>query len=210
MSHPNRKSDLGKALLRAHYGSREQAYRIIDDDGEESSVYLLNRLDSATSGIVLLSISESIMESVKRSFEEQQVEKVYQALVFGTPRKGSPVWKDKLSVSQSGKQVRARSGGSLMAETRLLKSKPIPGPPLMSLLSLQPLTGRTHQLRIQTSKRGLPIVGDRTYGDFKKNKLAAQAKGIKRLCLHCERVKLKYQYSGKWHHFEAYSKSPFL
>jgi len=40
----------------------------------------------------------------------------------------------------------------------------------MALLELRPTTGRTHQLRIQCANRGVPIVGDRTYGEFKKNR----------------------------------------
>ena len=54
----------------------------------------------------------------------------------------------------------------------------------MALLELQPKTGRTHQLRIQCANRGLPIVGDRTYGDFQRNKaLKGEA-----LFLHSESV----------------------
>ncbi len=54
----------------------------------------------------------------------------------------------------------------------------------MSLIELQPLTGRTHQLRVQCAARGFPILGDRTYGDFAWNKrLKAE-----RLYLHAEKV----------------------
>ena len=41
----------------------------------------------------------------------------------------------------------------------------------MALVELRPTTGRTHQLRIQCANRGIPIVGDRIYGDFQKNRL---------------------------------------
>ncbi len=209
MSHPNRKSDLGKALLRAHYDTQKQAYQVIDDEGEETLVYLLNRLDSATSGIVLLSLNEEIVTEVKAAFEKKRVEKLYKALVFGAPRGASPQWRDKLTIKRDGSKARASSGGGLLAETRLVNAKRIPGPPLLSLLTLQPITGRTHQLRIQTSKRGMPIVGDRTYGNFQKNKSFITSKKLQRLCLHCESVKLKYSYKGKICKFEAFSKCPF-
>lgn len=56
----------------------------------------------------------------------------------------------------------------------------------MALLELRPGTGRTHQLRIQCANRGLPIVGDRTYGDFTKNRNSK----VESLFLHAESIEL--------------------
>ena len=61
----------------------------------------------------------------------------------------------------------------------------------MALLELQPKTGRTHQLRIQCANRGLPIVGDRTYGDFQKNKEWGKGGTAERLCLHAKTISLR-------------------
>lgn len=211
MSHPNKKGDLGKALLRASYDAKAQCYRVKEVDTEETqSVYLLNRLDSATSGIVLLALNEAVAKSVLEAFEKKQVSKTYCALVFGAMRPGAPVWRDRLSVSHKEGGVRASTGGGLSAETRLVKADVLPGVPLLSRLILMPLTGRTHQLRIQCSKRKIPIVGDRTYGDFQKNKLAAtKDKRLKRLCLHCMGTELSYRFAGETYQFKAQSKVPF-
>lgn len=211
LSHPNRNGEVGKALIVSKYNDVEQAYEISDtDSGEKRLVYLLNRLDSATSGVVLLSTSRNTAASVLRAFEQKQVKKTYVALVFGMPRSGPPVWKDRLSVKKAEGGLRAQAGSSgLSAETKLVKVEPIPGTPMVSRLTLMPLTGRTHQLRIQTSKRRIPIVGDRTYGDFQKNKLVAKGKGLKRLCLHCVETELEYQVEGRRFRFKARSKSPF-
>lgn len=211
LSHPNRKGEGGKSLIVSDYDESEQAY-VISDIGTDSKrcVYLLNRLDSATSGVVLLSTSSDTAKAVLRAFELKQVNKTYLALVFGMPRKGPPVWKDRLSVRKAEGGLRTQAGASgLSAETKLIKVEPIPGTPLISRLTLMPLTGRTHQLRIQTSKRNIPIVGDRTYGDFQKNKLFAKGKGVKRLCLHCVETELEYQLDGRRCHFKARSKAPF-
>ena len=206
LSHPNRKGDAGRSLLRASYDFDLQAYRISD----ESLVYLLNRLDSATSGLLLMTTSLEIRAQVLEAFEKERVRKVYEALVFGIARKGKgEFWKDRLSLSKAEGGVRAASGGNLRAETKLLASRAIPGMPAMSLLKLSPLTGRTHQLRIQAAKRGLPIAGDRTYGDFSKNKLMARSKGIKRLCLHCTETSVDYVLKGQTHSFMARSERPF-
>ncbi len=209
MSHPNRGSDFGKALLAASYDSDEQAYRVEREPGDETLVYLLNRLDSATSGLLLMTANPEVRTLVLEAFEGKRVRKVYEALVFGATRRGPPIWKDRLTVKRAEGGVRASSGGGLNAETRLVRSTVIPGTPLLSLLTLMPLTGRTHQLRIQAAKRGVPIVGDRTYGDFQKNKQFARTKGIKRLCLHCSETELEYSLGRKNFHFSAKSKRPF-
>ncbi len=209
LSHPNRKGDFGRALLAATYDEGEEAYRVETDDGEPRWVYLLNRLDSATSGLVLLTTNPDARTEVLRAFEKKQVRKVYAALVFGFVRKEPPIWKDRLTIKKAQGGLRASDGGGLSAETRLVISKSIQGIPAMSLLTLMPLTGRTHQLRIQTAKRGTPIVGDRTYGDFQKNKSIANSRGIKRLCLHCMETEVTYSIGGKSFSFFAKSKVPF-
>ena len=63
----------------------------------------------------------------------------------------------------------------------------------MSLLELEPTTGRTHQLRIQCSQRNLPIVGDRTYGDFEKNRLFEKSTTQQGMFLHAERVRVPFR-----------------
>ena len=209
LSHPNSKNDLGKALMATAYDDEIQGYRLESSIGEISWVYLLNRLDSATSGLLLMTTNAFVKTEVLKAFEKKQVRKVYAALVFGFARRGPPVWKDRLTVKKDQGGLRASTGSGLTAETRLLTAKPIPGMPALSLLSLMPLTGRTHQLRIQASKRGMPIVGDRTYGDFQKNKSIARSRGINRLCLHCVETEVEYVVDGKAFRFVAKSKAPF-
>ncbi len=211
LSHPNHKGEARNCLLEVPYDEEVQAYRLGADSSTERFVYLLNRLDSATSGLLLMTANRKMRDLVRGAFEKKKVRKVYEALVFGYSRaSGSNLWKDRLSVSKREGGLRASAGGGVSAETKLLSSRRIPGIPTMSLLSLSPLTGRTHQLRIQTSKRGLPIVGDRTYGDFSKNKQIARSKGLKRLCLHCTETALEYTFAGKKFRFRAISKCPFL
>lgn len=206
LSHPNRRGEEGKALLAAPYDEKRQVYEV---EGAVAPVHLLNRLDSATSGVVLLALDTKVAAAALEAFEKKQVRKVYEALVFGLPRPGPARWVDRISVKHAEGGVRASSGGSLTAETTLLKAQALPGSPFMARLSLMPLTGRTHQLRIQTSLRGSPIVGDRTYGDFAKNKAVAKARGLKRLCLHCVETRLVYRIGGASVEFAARSECPF-
>ncbi len=211
MSHPNKRGEERRALLNAPYDMDAEVFRVSIGEGDPIEVTLLNRLDGATSGLVLLSLNRDLRDPVLKAFELKKVRKTYEALVFGMPRRGAPLWKDRLKVTKSEGGVRASAGGGgLGAETKLVGVKPIPGPPLLSLLTLMPLTGRTHQLRIQTSKRGIPIVGDRTYGDFQKNKQIAKARGLKQLCLHCVKVELEYIHRGRKNSFKASSAAVFI
>ena len=212
LSHPNRKSDKGKGLLKLPYNSEQRAYiQPRGENGDLQPIYLLNRLDSATSGILLLSATPKTRKAVLEAFEKRKVAKLYKALVFGVaiPKGRGGIWKDRLQVIQSRKSVRANTGSGKSAETELVSAQPIPGSPITSLLELKPITGRTHQLRVQCAKRLLPIVGDRTYGDFQKNKLIARTKGIKRLCLHSSETSLEYILDGKSFRFSAVSETPF-
>ena len=210
LSHPNSKGEASGCLLNVPYDEEVQAFQLGRGPDVDKPVYLLNRLDSATSGLLLMTVNERLRDLIRDAFEKRRIRKVYEALVFGTSRReGSNLWKDRLSVSKSQSGLRASVGIGVAAETKLLSSQPIPGIPAMSLLTLSPQTGRTHQLRIQASKRGLPIVGDRTYGNFAKNKHVARSKGLKRLCLHCTETSVEYVLGGKKFHLKATSKRPF-
>ena len=90
--------------------------------------------------------------------------------------------------SEQGK-LRGKTGAGIWAEAKMsvrAKFQGRTGP--MALLELKPTTGRTHQLRIQCANRGIPIVGDRTYGDFQKNRDFQND----RLFLHAEEVGLSF------------------
>jgi 23S rRNA pseudouridine955/2504/2580 synthase len=61
----------------------------------------------------------------------------------------------------------------------------------MSLLEAQLVTGRTHQLRVQLSHLGFPILGDDKYGDFALNKSLVKH-GLKRMFLHSSETKIRH------------------
>lgn len=204
LSHPNRKGEEEKALLTLPYNAKSRCY--------EGGYYLLNRLDSATTGLILVTTEQEIAEAVVREFEKQKVEKIYHALVFGKPGRAREKWEDVLRVQKKGGQLRGQSKGGkggLPATTLMRQLKTTPGIPPLSLLELQPLTGRTHQLRVQCSQRRLPIVGDQTYGQFQWNRQFARKTGIKDLHLHSAEIRLSYLYKGQRHTFSAKTKSGF-
>lgn len=182
-----------KALLTCSYSLKDEAYHLPPDKGG-GKVWLLHRLDGGTSGVILVADQEVTAAEVKYAFAERLVKKRYVAMVFGWPDRVNAVWKDRIEVRKESGRIRARSGQGSWAEAVMKERARGKGPGGgMSLLELEPKTGRTHQLRIQCSQRNLPIVGDRTYGDFEKNRLFAKSTSQQGMFLHAERVRVPFR-----------------
>lgn len=209
LSHPNGPGDEQRALVRAHYDLDKECFEWPVEGGGIQRLWLINRLDSATSGLILAALDGGLAREVRAQFQRRQIQKAYQALVFGVPRKPVEVWKDVLSVRKADGHIRtAAGGGSLPAESRMSLIRAGKGARRLSLIKLEPRTGRSHQLRVQCAKRGMPIVGDRTYGNFAANREFARAGGAKRLFLHSLSVSFDYDFGGRVHAFAAVAPLP--
>ncbi|MFP4156855.1 MAG: RluA family pseudouridine synthase [Opitutales bacterium] len=208
LSHPNRAEDIPRSILRANYDYKNEYYFWKDDHGTEFRVWLVNRLDSPTSGVLLLALNEAINETAKQVFASHKATKLYYALVRKKPAVNGGTWSDTLykdlingkRVIQRGKRVPAKTYFQTV-------TSPIGGFPV-ALLKLSPVTGRTHQLRIQCQKHGHPIVGDRNYGHFAFNKEVSQSTGHKRMFLHAAETRVNYTFKGKVRNFRAESPLP--
>lgn len=209
LSHPNSRADEARSLLTTRYVLEGEFYEWRDAAGAERRLWLLNRLDSATSGVILAAASEELANEVRVQFKRKQVRKTYQALVFGVPRAASELWRDLLAVNKRGGQIRTdAAAGNVPAESRMQLVRAGRKQPRVSLLRLEPLTGRSHQLRVQCAKRHLSIVGDQTYGDFGRNREFAKLTGAKRLFLHSVGSSFNYTFGGKPFSFSAHAPLP--
>ncbi|GAB5562856.1 MAG: tRNA pseudouridine(65) synthase TruC [Synoicihabitans sp.] len=205
LSHPNTTDDVSRSLLTTDYQMGGEYYQ-----WDKEKVWLLNRLDAATSGIVLLSRNETLANTLRQYFKQQSIRKIYAAIVFGRPRRNMELWIDRLSVRKTGGQIRTQAGsGNIPAETlmRCIETNH-ESPEVVSLLQLEPKTGRSHQLRVQCQRRKLPIVGDATYGEFKLNRRFTRHRGSKRLFLHSANTSFQYLWQGKKHIFSAEAALP--
>jgi 23S rRNA-/tRNA-specific pseudouridylate synthase len=202
MTHPNKDIDRNYSLLRARYDQERECYRWHPESADDpGKLYLLNRLDSPTSGLVLAALDSETAKAGRAAFAQGDVEKIYYALVLGVPRPRKGTWEDQLV------RLPVRPGSHEHA--RIIVRRPGPGPAgkdattrfeiveshdnaraMLSLVKLEPVTGRTHQLRVQSAAHRNPIVGDATYGDFPFNREFGRRTGHKRLFLHCASVRI--------------------
>ena len=155
-------------------------------DSKFKNAQLVHRLDRGTSGCIVLSLKRSVLRRLNTEMREGRVEKKYLAVVEGK-------WPHKeVCISSNLKKNQLRSGEREVVETPDGKSsttefKLLESNNKLSLLECSLLTGRTHQIRVQTSNEGFPVVGDNKYGNNEMNKFYRK-KGINRMLLHAKEI----------------------
>lgn len=132
----------------------------------EPRLEAVHRLDRDTSGILVLARSRSARAALGRAFEAGRVTKTYVAVVHGRPPSASgevrlPVAADP---HQPPKQMVDATLGR-PATTRWTTIAAAWSDPGTCVLALEPLTGRSHQLRVHLAWLGCPVLGDPLYGD---------------------------------------------
>ena len=158
LSHPNPERSNETCLMDAPYDHKLEAFQ-----SGGKCWYLLNRLDGPTSGVILLATNPGIAEVVKEAFAKHLVRKTYVAVVKGIPSRKRDTWRDCLKVVRRDGGLRTMVvSGRPDAETVMHLQKRGAGIPARALIVLEPTTGRTHQLRVQSTARHLPIIGDGT------------------------------------------------
>lgn len=167
---------------------------------------IVHRLDRETSGIVVVARRQKAFEYLKSLFQRHEIQKEYQALVWGKVQSGGVVTAPiGLKPGTVRRSVRARN--MKMVKEAITEYKPIDyftyGSDLLTLVRLIPKTGRTHQLRVHMASIGHPIVGDALYGK-KKDPFAGG-----RHFLHAESIEFVLP-NGKRARFEAELPSEFL
>ncbi len=197
LSHPNLEGH--RPSRSAFEGSYHFDERRFDTPG--SSLWLVHRLDQDTSGILLAAKSLEIAKACRVCFEKQSIRKIYLALVDGKPPSLTGTWRDHLEKKILHHKVRSiiRSGRPPNAELRYKIQNSefrIQNFRCFSLLEITLLTGRTHQIRLQTAARGYPIAGDRLYGDFQLNRQLRHKIGLRRLFLHAFRLQFPHPKTG--------------
>ena len=157
----------------------------------------INRLDKDTSGLVLFAKNRKTMTYFSSIFaEHQRVNKFYLVLVNGEVKENGVIEAPIRKNFQLKKMVVApvKSGGK---EAKTIYT-PIKNFKDYTLLSVQLLTGRTHQIRVHMSYIRHHVVGDNKYGDFKTNNIFKKEFNFEGQFLHAEKIvfdKLEEEFS---------------
>ncbi len=162
---------------------------------------VVHRLDMATSGLVVMARGIEAQRQLSRAFEQRQVHKRYTAVVTGTLHNPQPDngWNTidlPLTIDWPNRPrsiVSAELGKPSITRWRLV------GTPTedTTRLELEPVTGRTHQLRVHLQAIGHPILGDMLYATPEQQARAP------RLLLHAHQLSLPHPRHGDTVHFQS-------
>ncbi len=160
---------------------------------------VVHRLDMATSGLMLMARGPEMQRALSHLFATRQVDKTYMAIVDGLlPMRtewqviDAPVWAD-----WEARPLRRVDPRGQPSQTRWRCVAHLDGPHPASRVELQPVTGRSHQLRVHLLFLGHPILGDALYAP---PAIAARAP---RLLLHAHQLAFVHPLNAAPLHFAA-------
>jgi RluA family pseudouridine synthase len=156
-------------------------------------IWIVHRLDRDTSGVLLFALDVSSHRTLSMAFEAGRVEKRYLALVRGELREPLDL-STHLAPARRGRMRPVRPGEEGKPARTLVRPLERFGP-RATLVEAQPLTGRTHQIRVQLLAAGHPLLVDHQYGDkspLREGDLGGAGDGVvlARTPLHASRVRL--------------------
>jgi 23S rRNA pseudouridine1911/1915/1917 synthase len=130
--------------------------------GAERRPGIVHRLDKDTSGVMVVAKTQLANDALTAAFAARDLERSYQALVWGTPNPASgeidaPIGRDRRDRKRMA--VVASGGKSALTRYRTLRVWKL----AVGLVECRLATGRTHQIRVHLSSRGHPVVGDPVY-----------------------------------------------
>ena len=158
---------------------------------------LVHRLDRATSGLLVVAKTQRALSILSRHFHHRQVEKRYLALLDGR------VAADECEIDAPiGRDAEARPQWRVLATGRPAQTRlrVLERGNAATLVELEPVTGRTNQLRIHCAHAGHAIVGDEWYAS-EHNKV--EQTRATRLCLHAARLAFHHPSGGRWLEFTS-------
>ena len=177
---------------------------------ERQLTYLSNahRLDFETSGVILLAKTREVLVSLADMFGCEKPAKKYVALVQGEPAETEFEIDARLSphpVKLGLMRVDPKNGKQSKTKFKVLETFPRFG---YTLLQCEPLTGRTHQIRVHAAYAGLKLVGDQLYGgknlwlsrlkqDYRLKPGREERPLISRVALHAEVLSLPHPVTGE-------------
>lgn len=165
------------------------AYLAENDEYRNGDVFKpspAHRLDRNTSGVIFFGKNIESLQSLENLFKEKDnIKKFYIALVYGKTNEKGEINKSLVKNSETNEVF---VSDKPYAKTAITKYRLLESFKETSLLEIQILTGRTHQIRVHMASINHPIIGDNKYGNFSYNKIFDQRFGVNYQILHSARI----------------------
>ncbi|MBF7096537.1 RluA family pseudouridine synthase [Alkalibacter mobilis] len=185
--------DLSVVEIAVNYMKKQGSY-----DPEKELTFrpsCCNRLDKNTSGIVIVAKNNNTLIKINQLIRERNIKKYYIALIKGVIEEeihlGGYIEKDKSK--NISKITTYKTEHSKAVETHM---KPLKCNGYYTLMEIDLITGRSHQIRAHLKSIGKPIIGDSKYGDEVENKLYYKKYGLKSQLLHNRSISIKDYYGA--------------
>jgi RluA family pseudouridine synthase len=141
---------------------KDAPYLVESLEEQFGKIFIVHRLDKITSGVMVFARDAETHRALNIQFETHEAQKTYHAIVEGNPRWDERVAKHPLRANVGHKHrtmVDDKNGKPSETRFRVIKRYRE-----AALIEAQPLTGRTHQIRVHAYALGYPLVGDVLYG----------------------------------------------
>lgn len=139
---------------------------------------VVHRLDRPVSGALIVAKKKSALKELNQQFRDRRVQKFYLAKVAEPPAVAQQQLIHWIEKDQLNKRAIAHDKPRKKAVKSILQYQLIQRNPHAFLLSVKPITGKFHQIRVQLASIGCPIIGDEKYGSkisFQKDAIALHA-----------------------------------
>jgi 23S rRNA pseudouridine1911/1915/1917 synthase len=163
-------------------------------EGKTGEIYLgvPHRLDRPVSGCIVFARHVRAARKISEQFEGRTVSKTYWALVPSPPAEPEGTWTDFLQKIDGEPRTVVVDEKHPAGKIAILHYRGILSSPTNTLLEIELETGRTHQIRVQCSSRGLPLLGDSLYGSQVSFGPWSDDERARLISLHARSIKLKH------------------
>ena len=131
----------------------------------KADIRTVHRLDRVVSGLMVLARNAKAASELSRQIRDGEFEKEYLAVVHGTPEDRGTL-RDLLGRDKARRMTFVADGPAKGVQEAVLHYQRLSASDNLSKVRIQLETGRTHQIRVQFSSRGFPLVGERKYAEI--------------------------------------------